>query len=310
MKDPYSVLGVPKDADAAQIKSSYRKLAKELHPDVNPGDSIVEQRFKEVTAAYNLLSDPEKKAKYDRGEIGADGTPNRGYGARQRAGAGGGFGGGGFGGGGFGGFEAEDVEDFFGDIFGRQRQRQRQRTVKMRGKDVNYTINVTFEEAALGVKRRLKLYDGSHVDVDIPPGTSDGQSLRLRGKGMPGMGGGEAGDAFVEIQVQPHKFFERDGNDIFLELPVTITEALLGARVRVPTIHGPVAVKIPAGSNTGTSLRLNGKGVGGRKGGPGDQYVQLKVMLPDKPDADLNDFVREWSAKGNYDVRKKLGFPE
>ena len=206
MKDPYSVLGVPKDADAAQIKSSYRKLAKELHPDVNPGDSIVEQRFKEVTAAYNLLSDPEKKAKYDRGEIGADGTPNRGNGARQRAGAGGGFGGGGFGG-----FEAEDVEDFFGDIFGRQRQRQRQRTVKMRGKDVNYTINVTFEEAALGVKRRLKLYDGSHVDVDIPPGTSDGQSLRLRGKGMPGMGGGEAGDAFVEIQVQPHKFFERDG---------------------------------------------------------------------------------------------------
>ncbi|RVU33842.1 J domain-containing protein [Hwanghaeella grinnelliae] len=307
MKDPYSVLGVPKDADAAQIKSAYRKLAKELHPDVNPGDSIVEQRFKEVTAAYNLLSDPEKKAKYDRGEIGADGTPNRGYGGRQRAGAGGG---GGFGGGGFGGFEAEDVEDFFGDIFGRQRQRQRNRTVKMRGKDVNYTINVTFEEAALGVKRRLKLYDGSHVDVDIPPGTSDGQSLRLRGKGMPGMGGGEAGDAFVEIQVQPHKFFERDGNDIFLELPVTITEALLGARVRVPTIHGPVAVKIPAGSNTGTSLRLNGKGVGGRKGGPGDQYVQLKVMLPDKPDADLNDFVREWSAKGNYDVRKKLGFPE
>ena len=164
MKDPYSVLGVPKDADTAQIKSAYRKLAKELHPDVNPGDSIVEQRFKEVTAAYNLLSDPEKKAKYDRGEIGADGTPNRGYGARQRAGAGGG---GGFGGGGFGGFEAEDVEDFFGDIFGRQRQRQRNRTVKMRGKDVNYTINVTFEEAALGVKRRLKLYDGSHVDVDI-----------------------------------------------------------------------------------------------------------------------------------------------
>lgn len=308
MKDPYTVLGVAKDADTAQIKSAYRKLAKELHPDVNPGDSIVEQRFKEVTAAYKLLSDPETKGQYDRGEINADGSPNRGFGARQRAGAGGGFGG--FGGGGFGGFEPEDVEDFFGDIFGRQKQRQRNRTVRMRGKDVNYTITVTFEEAALGVKRRVKLYDGSHVDVDVPAGTSDGQSLRLRGKGMPGMGGAEAGDAFVEIQVQPHKFFERDGNDIFLELPVTITEALLGARVTVPTIHGSVSVKIPAGSNTGTSLRLNGKGVGGRKGGPGDQYVQLKVMLPDRPDGDLNEFVRKWSTDGDYDVRKKFGFPE
>lgn len=308
MKDPYSVLGVPKDADAAQIKSAYRKLAKELHPDVNPGDSIVEQRFKEITAAYKLLSDPETKGQYDRGEINADGSPNRGFGARHRAGAGGGFGG--FGNTGFGGFEPEDVEDFFGDIFGRQRHRQRARTTRMRGKDVNYTITVSFEEAALGVKRRLKLYDGSHVDVDIPAGTADGQSLRLRGKGMPGMGGGEPGDAFVEIQVQPHKLFERDGNDIFLELPVTITEALLGARVTVPTIHGPVSVKIPAGSNTGTSLRLNGKGVGGRKGGPGDQYVQLKVMLPDKPDADLNEFVRKWSGQGDYDVRRKLGFPE
>lgn len=303
MKDPYKVLGVSSDAGTGDIKSAYRKLAKELHPDVNPGDSIVEQRFKEVTAAYQLLSDPEKKAQYDRGEINADGSPNRGFGGRQRAG---GFGGG-FGG--FGGFDAEDVEDFFGDIFSKQRQ-QRGRTVRMRGKDVNYNIQVTFEEAALGAKRRVKLYDGSMVNVDVPPGTVDAQTLRLRGKGMPGMGGAEAGDAYVEIQVTPHKYFERDGNDIFLEFPVTITEALLGAKITVPTVHGPVSVKIPSGSNTGTSLRLNGKGVGGRKGGPGDQYVQLKVMLPDKPDPDLNDFIRHWSQKGDYDVRKKNGFPE
>ncbi len=307
MKDPYKVLGVSGEASAAEIKSAYRKLAKELHPDVNPGDTIVEQRFKEVTAAYQLLSDPEKKAQFDRGEINADGSPNRGFGGRQRAGAGG-FGGG-FGG--FGGFDAEDVEDFFGDIFNRQRQQQqRGRTVRMRGKDVNYNIQVGFEEAALGAKRRVKLYDGSMVNVDVPPGTEDGQTLRLRGKGMPGMGGAEAGDAYVEIQVSPHKYFERDGNDIFLEFPVTVTEALLGAKVTVPTIHGPVAVKIPGGSNTGTSLRLNGKGIGGRKGGPGDQYVQLKIMLPDKPDPELNDFVRQWARKGDYDVRKKLGFPE
>ncbi|MDJ0686300.1 MAG: DnaJ C-terminal domain-containing protein [Alphaproteobacteria bacterium] len=297
MKDPYAVLGVSKSASEGEIKSAYRKLAKELHPDVNPDDSIVEQRFKEVTAAYTLLSDKEKRGQFDRGEINADGSPVRGF-------ARGGFGGG-YSGGFRGGFDEDEAEDFFGDIFGRRRGRTR--TVRMRGKDVNYTISVSFEDAVRGGKRRLKLYDGSSVDVDIPAGTENGQALRLKGKGMPGMGGGAPGDALVDLQVEPHKHFERDGKDIFLQLPITLAEAVLGAKITVPTIHGSVAVKVPEGANTGTSLRLTGKGVKPTKGAAGDQYVQLKVMLPDKPDADLRAFVKKWSQDYDYDVRKRLG---
>ncbi len=294
MKDPYSILDVPKSASAAEIKSAYRSLAKELHPDVNPDDAIVEQRFKEVTAAYHLLSDSQKRAQYDRGEIKADGTPNHNFGFRQRAGAGG-----------FGGFGGHDAEDIFADLFGRQRGPRR--PASMRGKDVTYNIRVSFEEAALGIKRLLKLYDGSSVNVDVPPGTTDGQSLRLKGKGMEGMGGGAPGDAFVEIQVDTHKFFERDGKDIFLQLPITLPEAILGAKVTVPTIHGPVSVGVPKGSNSGTSLRLTGKGIRPRKGGDGDQYVQLKIMLPDHIDDELSSFIADWREQHNYDIRKKMG---
>ncbi|MEQ9489875.1 MAG: DnaJ C-terminal domain-containing protein [Alphaproteobacteria bacterium] len=308
MKNPYDVLGVEKGAGQADIKKAYRTLAKELHPDVNPGDKIVEQRFKEVTAAYHLLSDASQRQKFDRGEINADGSPRRnfGFGGRSaNSGASGGYGGGGFGGGGFGGFEA-DADDLFGDLFGRRRG-ARTRTASMRGKDVSYTVRIPFEEAALGVRRRIKLYDGKTIDVDIPPGTENGQTLRLKQQGMPGMGGGEAGDAFVEVQVDPHKFFERDGLDIFVDVPVTLGEAVLGAKITVPTIHGTVNVTVPRGANTGTSLRLKGKGISPRKGGPGDQYIKLKIMLPDKPDPDLIEFVENWSKDFEYDVRRKSG---
>lgn len=299
MKDPYDVLGVARDSTEADIKKAYRTLAKELHPDLNPNDPIVEQRFKEVSQAYNLLSDKEKRAQFDRGEINADGSPRADFGY-----GGGGFGGGGFGGGGFGG-----AEDIFSDLFGRGRAQQGRggRRVRMKGQDVNYTVRVPFLEAARGGKRRLKMHDGSFVEVNIPPGTTDGQTLRLREKGTPGFGGGPAGDAYVEIHVDTHDHFERDGNDIFLDVPVTLSEAVLGGKITVPTIWGKVSVTVPTGANTGTTLRLRGKGINPSKGSAGDQYVRLKVMLPEKPDKELVEFVKSWSKDYDYDVRKKLG---
>ena len=298
MKDPYDILGVSKQASEADIKRAYRKLAKELHPDLNPDDAIVEQRFKEVTAAYNLLSDKEKRAQFDRGEIGPDGAPRADFGF-----GGGGFGGGGFGAGGFGGAGAEDI---FSDLFGRGRSRGKSRTVRMKGKDVNYTIRVSFEDAAKGVRRRVKLYDGNSVEVTIPAGTTDGQTLRLKEKGTPGMGGGPAGDAYVEVHVDPHPFFELDGRDVFVDVPITLAEAVLGGKITVPTITGEVAVTVPAGSNSGSTLRLKGKGIAPAKGAAGDQYVRLKVMLPEKPDKELVDFIRNWSKDYDYEVRKRL----
>lgn len=302
MKDPYEVLGVKKNASAQDIKSAYRKLAKEFHPDLNPNDPIVEQRFKEVGQAYGLLSDPEKRAAFDRGEINADGS-QRGF----SGGAGGGFRGG-FGEGGFGGFGGGGAaEDIFADLFGGAQRRARTRTVRMKGKDVNYSVRVSFLDAAQGAKRRVTLYDGKTIDITVPPGTEDGQTLRLKGQGMPGMGGGEHGDAFIEVQVDSHRFFERDGNDIFVDVPVTLSEAVLGAKITVPTIHGQVAVTVPTGANTGTTLRLRGKGIAPRGGTAGDQFVRLKVMLPEKPDKELIDFVKEWSKDFDYDVRNRAG---
>ncbi len=295
MKDPYETLGVKRNAEAAEIKQAYRRLAKEFHPDLNPNDPIVEQRFKEISQAYGILGDKEKRSKFDRGEIGPDGAQRSGFSS----------GGGGFGGGrgGFGGGEA--AEDIFADLFGRNRARTR--TVRMKGKDVSYTLRVTFVEAAKGLTRRVNLYDGKSLDVRIPPGTEDGQTLRLKGQGMPGMGGGEAGDAFIEVQVDAHAFFERDGNDVFLDVPITLSEAVLGGRITVPTVHGNVAVTVPAGSNSGNSLRLRGKGIQPGIGVAGDQFVKLIVMLPDKPDKDLVEFVKTWSKDYDYDVRKRVG---
>lgn len=299
MKDPYEVLGVPRSADADAVKRAYRTLAKELHPDLNPDDPIVEQRFKEVSQAYQLLADKEKRAAYDRGEINVDGTP-RGFSAYgPGAGPGGRYGGGGFGGG--------AAEDIFADLFGGARARARTRTVRMKGKDVNYSVRVSFLDAARGAKRRVTLYDGKTIDVTIPAGAEDGQTLRLKGQGMPGMGGGGAGDAYVEVQVDPHRFFERDGDDVFVDVPITLSEAVLGAKITVPTIHGQVSVTVPTGSNTGSTLRLRGKGVARRGAQPGDQFIRLKVLLPDKPDKDLVDFVKDWSKDYDYDVRKRAG---
>ena len=311
MKDPYQTLGVARGTDAAELKRAYRKLAKKLHPDVNPGDAKIEQRFKEVSQAYGILGDAKKRAQFDRGEIDASG---------QQTGWGGGFGGFGArrGGGGQGGrhrpfdFGADlNVEDIVSELFGargRGQGRGRARRGRQRGADVSYTAPIGFLEAATGAKKRIRLADGKVLEMKIPPGTEDRQTLRLKGQGLPGAGGAAAGDAYVEVHIEPHPYFTRKDSDIHLELPVTLPEAVLGATVQVPTVHGKVSMKIPAGSNTGATLRLKGKGTRDRKGGAkGDQYVKLKVALPDKPDKELKDFVERWAKTHDYHPRRKAG---
>jgi DnaJ-class molecular chaperone len=300
------VLGVSKGASDSEIKSAYRKLAKKLHPDVNQGDQAVEQKFKEVTAAYDLLSDKEKRGKYDRGEINADGSPRYDSAFHRAYAQTGGRGGFDFAQGG------GDFEDIFSDLFGRTRRGgaaggRRTYTAQAKGNDVQYTVQVTFAEAAKGIRRRITLYDGKSLDVTIPPGTEDGQTLRLRGQGMPGLGGG-AGDAYVTVQVQQDPMFDREGSDIHVTVPVTLDEAVLGGKIRVPTIDGPVTVTVPPGSNTGSRLRLKGKGVAKQQSGSrGDQIVYLEVVLPDRPDDELRSFLQGWALRHPYDVRKKVG---
>lgn len=301
MKDPYEVLGVAQSASQDEIKRAYRALAKKLHPDVNPGDAAVEQQFKEVSAAYKLLSDPDQRRQYDSGEINADGSPRYQQPFRHtwRQGSAGEFD---FGGAGI------DIDDLFADLFGRARSRQGEGTrARARGQDLTYSIRVPFLDAMRGGRQRVSLHTGKTLDVNLPPGAEDGQRVRLKGQGMPGPTGGVPGDAFVEIHVDPHPHMRREGLDIHLDLPVTLREAVLGAKVKVPTIDGPVSATIPAGSNTGTVLRLKGRGILAAKGGRrGDQYVRLSVVLPDNPDPELEAFLREWQPKGRYDVRGKL----
>jgi len=290
MKDPYGVLGVTKNASENEIKKAYHRLAKKLHPDMNPGNRAKEQQFKEVSAAYDLLSDAVKRRRFDRGEIDAAGA-ERGFrpqGARAERRAGG-F---------SGGFSFDDI---ISEILGRGRREAEERVG-----DTNLQLRVGFLEAALGGKRRLVLPDGRAVEVTVPAGVDNGQTLRLRGQASPARRGVPAGDLYLDIEVEPHPFFQRKERDIHVELPVSLPEAVLGATVTVPTIHGSVALKVPRGSNTGSTLRLKGKGIGAGDS-RGDQYVKLKVVLPDPPDPELTGFLERWGAKRAYDVRGKLG---
>jgi len=300
MTDPYITLGTSKTASADEVKKAYRKLAKQFHPDLNPGNAESASRFKEISVAYDLLSDPEKRARFDRGEIDASGQERadtsfyRSYGAgpqgaKYRAGAG---------------FDPSDIfSDMFsrgGGGFGRGGG-----DFRSRGGDLSYSLTVDFLEAARGAQKRLSFPDGRTLDVNVPAGTESGQVLRLRGQGQPGIGGGPSGDALIEIDVTPHAFFRRDGNNVLAEIPITLAEAVTGGKINIPTINGPVSMSIPAGSNTGAKLRLRGRGIQPRSGAAGDQYITLKVMLPKEPDQALNDFVKDWPGK-DYDVRASL----
>lgn len=299
MVDPYQALGLKKRASQDDIKRAYRRLAKKYHPDLNPGDKTVEQKFRDVTSAYELLGDPEKRARFDKGEIDAAGIerPQERSFWRAHAEAPGAEKYAAFGG-------RVDPIDLFADLFGRERGPG----LKIPGADVVYPLGVDLAEAVLGATRRVQLPDGRTLEVTIPPGTEDRQRLRLKGQGEPGIGGAPPGDAFIEIHVRPHPHFTRKGDDIHLELPITLQEALLGGRVTVPTLDGPVSMSLPKGANTGQALRLKGKGVPRSKaGGRGDQYVTLKVVLPEPADPALTRFVEGWAETHDYDVRAHLG---
>lgn len=305
-RDPYQVLGISKGASSEEIKHAYRRLAKQLHPDVNPGRADIEQQFKEVSAAYHLLSDPGKRARYDRGEIDADGaervdrTFHRAYSGARRGASGGREADP------FGGFNAESI---FADLFGSAAGATRgHKTGQHRGSDVTHTITVPFIEAAKGGRRRVTLPTGKSIDITIPPATDDQTKLRLKGQGRTGLDG-VPGDAIVEIRVEAHPIFTRKDNDIHLDVPVTLSEAVLGATIRIPTLDGHVNLKVPANSNTGTTLRLKGKGVQDPKTRrDGDLYVKLKIVLPEQPDRDLVNFVERWARDHDYEVRGKTEF--
>ncbi|HVB18577.1 MAG TPA: DnaJ C-terminal domain-containing protein [Stellaceae bacterium] len=318
---PYEVLGVKPDASADDIRKAYRKLAKEFHPDLNPGKPAAEARFKAVTAAHDIVSDPEKRARYDRGEIDESGAERPRYSYRPHA----------EGAQGWkyqphGEMDMDDLDDLFA-MFGRGGGRGGAGSARgargaqgagggfaMPGPDRHFTLTIDFAEAATGGKKRLALSPEEWLDVTIPPGIEQGQILRLKGKGGPGVGGGPQGappgDALIEVLVAPHAFFRRDGEDIHVELPVSLPEAVLGARVSVPTVSGPVTMTIPKGSDTGTRLRLRGKGIHHKRGGhetTGDQYVTLKVMIGAGDDPELAEFLKTWAEKHPTDPRRGMG---
>ncbi len=310
---PYEVLGVKRDAGADEIRKAYRKLAKEFHPDLNPGKPAAEARFKAVTAAYDILSEPEKRGRYDRGEIDESGAERPRYSYRPHA----------EGAQGWkyqpqGEMNVEDLDDLFA-MFGRGGARGARgggragEGFQMPGPDRHFTLTIDFALAATGGRQRLALSPEEWLDVTVPPGIEQGQILRLKGKGMPGFGGGPPGDALIEVLVMPHQFFRRDGDDIHLELPVSLAEAVLGARIPVPTVTGPVAMTIPKGADTGTRLRLRGKGIHRRHRGPGtttettgDQYVTLKVMIGESGDEELAAFLETWAEKHPTDPRAAM----
>ena len=326
MSDPYSLLGVSRSASEADIKSAYRKLAKELHPDRNKDNPNASERFSKVTQAYDLLSDKDKRAKFDRGEIDADGNPAMPFGM------GGGYGGGGFGGArpggangyssrdfqGFGGGEEMDLSDLFEGLFGRggpspgagpgaQRGgragfRQPPPPPPKKGADIRYKLSVPFVDAATRAKQRITLADGKTIDLTLPEGVEDGTTMRLKGKGQAGAGGN--GDGIVVIDIAPHPFFYRDGDDVRVDLPIRLDEAVNGGKIKVPTVDGNVMLTVAAGSSSGKVLRMKGKGFSKKGGGRGDQLVTLEIHLP-ADIADLSARLDGW--KDDSDIRGSMG---
>lgn len=296
MQDPYQVLGVAQTASANEIKKAYRGLAKKLHPDLNPGDKAAEEKFKQVSLAYGLLGDPEKRKRFDAGEIDATGAeqPERQF---------------------YRDFASADhgnpytneagYADFAGDdVFAELLRRSRQAHANRRGEDLLYSLSIRFVESVTGASQRINLPDGSTLDVTIPPGILDGQMLRLKGKGAPGHGSGAPGDALIKIEVLPDPRFRLEGANVIVELPVSLSEAVLGGEVRAPTPAGDVMLAIPKHSSSGTTLRLKGKGAPRREGGFGDELVRLKIVLPKPPDPELEAFVAGWEKGRAHNPRQ------
>jgi DnaJ-class molecular chaperone len=336
MRDPYDVLGVSRNASAADIKSAYRKRAKKLHPDANKHDPKAASRFAELNAAYEIVGDDDKRKAFDRGEIDAEGKPRfqgfEGFGAGPRGGARGPAGGqegvfetftwgpegmqrsSGRGGAARGGGFEDVLRDMFGGLGGAARGRrggggfqfeEEEEYAQAPGRDVTATATITLEEAAKGTTRRVQLPTGKELEVKVPAGLADGQQIRLKGQGL-AMPGGKAGDVLITVSIAPHHLFQRDGNDLRIELPVTLYEAVLGAKVRVPTLDGAVELSIPANTSSGRIFRLKGKGVPA-KGGAGDLMATVRIVLPDSGDQALDELMTSWRELRPYDPRKGMG---
>jgi DnaJ-class molecular chaperone len=317
-KDFYAVLGVSRNSSEAEIKKAYRQLAKKYHPDVNKGDKAAEERFKQISEAYETLSDKKKRQEYDMygaGGMGAGAGPGGGFYQSYRTGPMGGFDFSTYSGPGGAKFEFEDLGDLFGDLFGAAGAAKgpRARTAKgapLRGEDRVYSMEIDFLDAARGVTTKIALpQEGKtqKINVKIPPGVKTGSKIRLAGKGDPGPNHGPSGDLYIEVTVRPHPFFTREGDDIYLSLPLALDEAVFGAQVEVPTIDGSIKMKIPPGTQGGQKLRLKGKGVPHRQGeGRGDQYVVAQIHYPKELDAESRKLLEEFSKRNPSNPRAGL----
>jgi DnaJ-class molecular chaperone len=300
-QDPYQELGVPRTASADEIRRGFRKLAKQYHPDKNPGDKAAEERFKRVSAAFDLLGDDDKRKKFDRGEIDADGREvHRGFNGDP-------FGRGGFESRGGAQFEGVDLNDILGEVFGGRGGGARGGFggfgAPTKGQDVRAQVAIDLEEAIQGGRKRVAFSDGRTLDITIPKSAAEGQVLRLKGQGSPGRAG--PGDALIELTIKPHPIFRREGDALVLDLPISVPDAVLGAKVEAPTPDGPVTLTVPKGSNAGSTLRLKGRGLPDARGVRGDLLARLLITLPDTPDPELERFAETWRKQRPYSPRRK-----
>lgn len=303
--DPYSELGVSRGASKDDIRKAFRKLAKQNHPDTNPGNKAAEERFKRVSAAFDILGDEEKRKKFDAGEIDADGRETmRGFGGANPFGQGGFQQRGGYGGADF---EGVDLNDILGGMFGGGGRRGRGfggfGGAPAKGADTRARLELDLEEAIKGGRKRVAFTDGRTLDVNIPVGASEGQVLRLKGQGQQGPGG--AGDALIELAIRAHRIYRREGDVLVMDLPVTVYDAVLGGKVEAPTPDGPVTLTVPKNSTTGQRLRLKGRGLSDAKGVRGDLFARIAVALPEDADAELQRFAETWRAQRPYSPRRR-----